>query len=99
MAKRKPTREKPAKPSLLDIARELPKKRPGNKLIFIDKVSPECRAELLELRAAYQSGQLEPHIDGRYLFTHVFDVKYPGTCSDCTFRRWLATRDNSNGQS
>lgn len=100
MAKRKPTREKPAKkPSLLDIARELPKKRPANSLTFADKAEPECRAELFALRAAYQAGELPNHIDGRYLFTHVVDVKYPGLTTDPTFRRWLAARDHSNGQS
>lgn len=95
MAKRKPTAKKP---SLLDIARELPKKQSG-KLSFFDKMKPEDQAELLALRAEFRAGKLKPHIDGRYLYTHVFNVQHPGVTSDPTFRRWLIQEERSNGQS
>ena len=94
MAKRKPTEAK--KPTLLDIARALPRKQTG-KLSFFDKMKPEDQAELLELRAEFRAGLLKPHIDARYLYVSVFNVQHPGVTSDPTFRRWLNQEERSNG--
>lgn len=89
MAKKRRTKNPAKRATLLDIASD---SVPVQRKTFFSRLSANDQAELLELRRAYKADKLKPHINARWLYENVFSPRFPGVCSDATFRRWINGR-------
>ena len=73
-------------PRLLDLAKQLP---PAKQRNFIDKIAPEDREQLIELRTAYRAKQLKPHINSSYIYREAIPARLKEYVAMSTFRKWM----------
>jgi hypothetical protein len=81
---------KKAKGSLLELVKSIP---PAKNLNFVDRLSPEIRAELIEIRQQYRDGKLLAHIRAADVYRAIAPA-LGLRVTLCTFRRWFNEGSN-----
>lgn len=91
MAKKIAAQKSAKRPSLLDLAKSA---SPPSRSNFTDRLPPDVRDELLELRRAFQANELPAHMTATRIYREVVSPAHPDICGIDTFRRWLGVAEH-----